>query len=399
MSAAPAIDAPSGDDALAHEFHRIFSGLRRSYGKYIVSRNAAPDASGKIKGQAVTISEAATPELWARLGPLSLAQWEDHLSGKMPLGVVPIPSELRRRLIDAKKALDAAPRDRTRLGRQELNAELLDDVPGALWERDTIEACRVEKTPALRRIVVAIDPATTSGEDADESGIVVAGAGEDGHGYVLEDLSGRYAPIEWARIAVSAYRRHQADRIIAETNNGGEMVEATVRMVDPNVSYKSVHASRGKFTRAEPVSALYEQGRVHHVGTLPILEDQMAAFTPDLDRERSKSSPDRVDALVWAFTELMVEGTAQAWIDHYGAMAAAANAPSPLPVAGDALPWRSKLPSPLSAGNELTNLYNETLEATMRGTLNRNCKKCGKPMIPGETRITDGVDVWHLGCA
>jgi len=254
--------------------------------------------------------------------------------------------------------------------------------------------------PPLTPTPAAIDPAVTSGEDADETGIVVAGTGEDGHGYVLEDLSSRYAPIEWARIAVAAYRRHRADRIVAETNNGGEMVEATVRMVDPNVSYKSVHASRGKYTRAEPVSALYEHGRVHHVGALSILEDQMCSFTPDLDRERAKSSPDRADTLVWALTELMVEGTAQAWIDHYNAMAAAAHAPSPFLVAGDALPWRSKpLLSRPSAGNELTDLYNETFEATTRGTLNRSCRNCGKPMTPGATRVTDGITVWHPNCA
>ncbi|HEY1749584.1 MAG TPA: terminase family protein [Xanthobacteraceae bacterium] len=287
----------------------------------------------------------------------------------------------------------------TRLGRQELNAELLDDVPGALWDRDRIEASRVERPPALRRIVVAIDPAVTSGEDADETGIVVAGMGADGHGYVLEDLSGRYAPIEWARIAVAAYRRHRADRIIAETNNGGEMVEATVRMVDPNVAFKAVHASRGKFTRAEPVSALYEQGRVHHVGGLSCLEDQMCSFTPDLDRDRAKSSPDRVDALVWAFTELMVEGTAQAWIDHYGAMAAAANVPAASPVAGDALPWRPKpAPSRPVVDNELVDLYRETFESA-RANRNLRCRDCGKPMTPGETRITDGIEMWHPTCS
>lgn len=268
----------------------------------------------------------------------------------------------------------------------------------ALRERTRIDATRVDRAPALRRVVVAIDPAVTSGEDADETGIVVAGTGEDGHGYVLEDLSGRYAPIEWARVAVAAYRQHRADRIVAETNNGGEMVEATVRMVDPNASYKSVHASRGKYTRAEPVSALYEQSRVHHVGALSTLEDQMCSFTPDFDRDRAKASPDRADALVWAFTEPMVEGTAQAWIDHYGAMAAAANAPSPSPVAGDSLPWHPKpAPSRPTADNELIDIYNETANATLSNR-DRRCRNCGEPMTPGATRITDGVDVWHPAC-
>jgi phage terminase large subunit-like protein len=149
----------------------------------------------------------------------------------------------------------------TRLGRQELNAELLDDVPGALWTRALIEAARPPMgfvLPDLVRVVVAIDPAASSGEDADETGIIVAGRDKDSRGYVLADLSGHYTPIEWARIACTAYHAHSADRIVAEINNGGEMVENTIRVVDDNVAYTGVHASRGKVVRAEPVSALYE---------------------------------------------------------------------------------------------------------------------------------------------
>jgi phage terminase large subunit-like protein len=207
----------------------------------------------------------------------------------------------------------------TRLGRQELEAELLEDVPGALWSRDVFERAgfRVAAAPALRRIIVAIDPAVTSGEGADETGIIVAGIGADGHGYVLDDLSGRFAPVEWARRAVDAYRRHQADRIVAEVNNGGEMVAATVRAVDPNAAFKDVRASRGKVTRAEPVAALYEQGRVRHVGAFATLEDQMCAFTSDYDRAAAGMSPDRLDALVWAITELMVASSATGWLDFY----------------------------------------------------------------------------------
>jgi predicted phage terminase large subunit-like protein len=195
----------------------------------------------------------------------------------------------------------------TRLGRQELNAELLEDTPGALWSHGIIDAARQAAAPNLARIVVAIDPAATSGEDADETGIVVVGKDTQGHGYVLADASGKYQPIEWAKIAIAAYRAHRADRIVAETNNGGDMVAATLRMVDANVPFTAVHASRGKVTRAEPVSALYEQGRMHHVGTFPQLEDQMTNFTSDFDRKAAGCSPDRVDALVWAATELLVE--------------------------------------------------------------------------------------------
>lgn len=189
----------------------------------------------------------------------------------------------------------------TRLGKQELYAEILDDNPGALWNQRMIDELRVRKYPELVRIVVAIDPAVTNDEDSDETGIVVAGIGVDGHGYVLEDLSRKDSPDGWARIAVQAYHQYQADRIVAETNNGGDMVEHTIRTVDRSVSYKKLHASRGKLTRAEPIAALYEQGRMHHVGNFGILEDQMCSWAP------GDPSPDRMDALVWAFTELMLK--------------------------------------------------------------------------------------------
>ena len=195
----------------------------------------------------------------------------------------------------------------TRLGRQELDAELLDDMPGGLWPRGIIEATRMSKAPEISRVVVAIDPAVSVSEHADESGIIVAGRDANGHGYVLADASGRYTPAEWARVAIAAYGAHQADRIVAEINNGGDMVEATLRMIDPNVPFHAVRAARGKVARAEPVAALYERGRIHHVGAFPQLEDQMCSFTSDFDRTTAGYSPDRVDALVWALTELLVE--------------------------------------------------------------------------------------------
>ncbi len=195
----------------------------------------------------------------------------------------------------------------TRLGRQELDAEMLDDMPGALWQRGMIEATRTSAHPELSRVVVAIDPAVSASEDADETGIIVAGRDAKGHGYVLADASGRYAPAEWARAAIAAYGAHQADRIVAEINNGGDMVEATLRMIDPNVPFSAVRAAHGKVARAEPVAALYEQGRIHHIGAFAQLEDQMCSFTSDFDRKAASYSPDRVDALVWALTELLVE--------------------------------------------------------------------------------------------
>ena len=189
----------------------------------------------------------------------------------------------------------------TRLGRQELLAELLDDTPGALWTRDMLDKNRVRTIPQMRRIVVAIDPAVTSHEDSNETGIVVAGLGRDGKGYVLADVTLRGRPLKWARVAIEAYHLWKADLIIAEKNNGGEMVESNIHTVDQDVPVKLVHASRGKRTRAEPVSSLYEQGRIKHQGAFAELEDQMCTWVPD-----ESDSPDRVDAMVWGFTELMV---------------------------------------------------------------------------------------------
>lgn len=208
----------------------------------------------------------------------------------------------------------------TRLGRQELNAELLDDNPGALWQRRQIDATRVAAAPAFRRIVVGVDPAVTSREDSDETGIICAARGpapkdsqvSGEHYYITADKSLIASPDVWARAAVKCYHDNSADRLIAETNNGGEMVELTIRTVDKNIAYKAVTASRGKMIRAEPIAALYEQGRVHHVGFFPMLEDQMCDFDP----LTSPFSPDRMDALVWALTELS-DSTGTGLLDYY----------------------------------------------------------------------------------
>jgi len=186
-------------------------------------------------------------------------------------------------------------RDRFLLG------EYTDDLSGALWNSDMICNFRVMESPILKRIVVAIDPAVTSKPDSDETGIIVAGKGVDNHYYILSDRSGIYTPDGWAKAAVSAYHEWKADRVIGEVNNGGDMIEAMIRNYDRNVSYKKVTASRGKVIRAEPIVALYEKGQVHHVGELPGLEDQQTTWRPAEDGK----SPDRIDALVWAVTELM----------------------------------------------------------------------------------------------
>jgi phage terminase large subunit-like protein len=207
----------------------------------------------------------------------------------------------------AKPFLDAIVKkyEGTRLGRQELHAEVLEDIPGALWSRRCLDENRVDKAPNLSRIVVAVDPPATSGENANECGIVVVGIDDPGRAYVLDDWSLQATPDEWARKVVAAYRLHNADLIVAEVNQGGEMVAQVIQSVLPGAPVKMVRATRGKFVRAEPVSALYEQGRVKHVGTLATLEDQMIGFTPERAADRKDGfSPDRVDALVWGLTEL-----------------------------------------------------------------------------------------------
>jgi phage terminase large subunit-like protein len=207
----------------------------------------------------------------------------------------------------------------TRIGRQELNAELLDDIPGALWTRKDIDDHRKSPNtlPDMERVVVSVDPSVTNNEGSDETGIICAGKGVDGEAYVWADASGRMSPNKWGSTAVSLYKSEMADIIVAESNNGGDMVEDTIKSVDSNVNVKQVKASRGKVTRAEPIAALYEQGRVHHVGALDTLEDQMVSFTSDFDRKAQGYSPDRVDALVWAITELFPSITRRVDNDEY----------------------------------------------------------------------------------
>jgi phage terminase large subunit-like protein len=203
----------------------------------------------------------------------------------------------------------------TRLGRQELEAEILDDIEGALWRRAQIDELRVRRNevPELKRLVIAVDPSVSTNEGSNETGIIAIGLGYNNHAYVLDDRSGVYKPDEWGREVVALYNNdgerlpRKGDRVIGEKNNGGDMVEATVRTFDRNISYQGVWASKGKFVRAEPCSALYEQGKVHHVGAFPKLEDQMCEFTADFDRVRSGYSPDRLDALVWGLTKLLVD--------------------------------------------------------------------------------------------
>ena len=184
------------------------------------------------------------------------------------------------------------------------------EVPGALWKRDQIDNLRVHEHPVLKRIVVAVDPSGGDKQKNDEVGLVVVGIDAQRHGYVLADHSGRYSPETWGSKAVALYRQFQADRIVAEANFGGAMVESTIRVVDRTAPVKLVHASRGKHARAEPVAALYEQGRMHHLGTFIGLEDEMVTWVP----LQTTDSPNRVDALVWAATELLIDGPGTATV-------------------------------------------------------------------------------------
>ena len=201
----------------------------------------------------------------------------------------------------------------SRLGRQELNGEVLDDVQGAFWTSHMLGACRVKELPEVDRVIVAVDPPVTGHAGSDECGIVVIGVTHQGpraawRAYVIEDASvAASSPLEWAQAAVAAMKRHNGDCLVAEVNQGGDMVKQIVRQVDPMIRYQAVRATKGKSARAEPIAALYEQGRVHHCGQFSELEDQMVQMT--LQGYAGKGSPDRVDALVWALFEGMIAPT------------------------------------------------------------------------------------------
>ena len=200
----------------------------------------------------------------------------------------------------SRTAIDEISKDMTSVSyKQEIMAEDIEDIPGALWKRKWFDEFRKDEIPELAKIVVAIDPATTSKATSDEVGIVCAGAGIDGRYYVLADRSGIMSPDAWGNRAINLYKEFNADRIIAEVNNGGDLVETVLRTIEPNIPYTAVVASRGKITRAEPVAAMYEQGKVSHIGNFEELETQCSEYIP------GDKSPDRMDALVWAITYLM----------------------------------------------------------------------------------------------
>ncbi|MGE0723962.1 MAG: DNA-packaging protein [Alphaproteobacteria bacterium] len=265
-------------------WHNLMLGLRRGQARCVATSTPRPRAWLKrlLSAPGTQVSRGSTFDNAPNLAPAAIADLARRYEG-------------------------------TRLGRQELHGDYLDDVPGALWTRAMLDrpGFRCPAPDGLARVVVAIDPAASVGEDASETGIVAAGRDPSGGFVILADASGRHSPDGWARRAIAAYDRLRADRLIGEANNGGDMVEAVLRRAGeamaaegvrpvPDIAYRKVAASRGKRTRAEPVAALYEQGRVRHAGVFDALEDQMCAYVPDGDGP----SPDRVDALVWALTAL-----------------------------------------------------------------------------------------------
>ncbi len=285
----------------------------------------------------------------------------------------------------------------TRLGRQELRGEILEDIPGALWTPALFDApgFRVASPPDLVRVVVSIDPSGARGADdegADSIGIIAAGRGIDGRAYLLADGTCRLGPNGWGRRAVDLYHRFHADRIIGERNFGGAMVESTIRNVDPNVSYKEATATsgRGKAIRAEPAAVLYERGRVSHVGApedWELLEAQMCAMTTT--GYIGEGSPDRVDAAVWALDELMGLSSPEDYLPYLEAQIVKAVAPAPAP----ALPWQETKTEPADAGDLMAVYERARLGLDAKPPV---CKRCGRPV--GASRISDGIDCWHVEC-
>lgn len=285
----------------------------------------------------------------------------------------------------------------TRLGRQELDGELLEDNPGALWTLSMIDVDRIQDPEffwknifeTLTRVVVGVDPAVTSNADSDETGIVTVGRDKQRppHFYVFDDRSCIDRPRGWAERAIAAYKQFEADRIVAEANNGGEMVKETIQNVDKNAAVTLVHASRGKITRAEPVSALYEQHRVHHVGALPDLEDQMC----DYDPATASFSPDRMDAVVWAVTDLM-EGD-HAMLDYWDTLIAEQRAKdqNAVPLPRNAQTAEEKEEAGLRKISTIGKL-SKPATSSLAGKATPSCPKCGNVSL---TRGGDGY--WRCG--
>lgn len=296
-----------------------------------------------------------------------------------------------------------------RLRKRFYEGEYQDETEGALWSIEAIERCR-DPDPAwedyrngtgpppvrMRRIVVAIDPSGASDKvearRGDDIGIVVAGLGFDERVYLIADLTCNGPPEVWGRVAVRAFHVYKADRIVAETNYGGDMVAYVIRSTDGSVPVHKVDASRGKVVRAEPVSVLYseQQDKVRHVGEFPLLEDQLLNFSAA--GYAGDRSPDRADAWVWAVTDLVLASNADSWISYYGKLAQG-KTPAKAAEEDDKWanrPWRRPEPA-VPEGNDLTEIYRQSFEMHTAGP--QMCKNCGKPVVGPKS--TDGEFVWH----
>jgi phage terminase large subunit-like protein len=334
-------DKERTDKILGKEFATIYvnEASQVSFASIVTLRSRLAQNAVKVDGRAL-IQKA-----YYDLNPVGKAHWthREFIDGVRPDNGVSLTPGTRRYLVmnptdnpnlsqDYLDELAAMPeRQRKRF----FSGEYLSEVPGALWPLDTVEGLRVSVAPELTRVVVAVDPSGSDGTGGDSQGIGAVGLGVDGHAYVTHDRSCRLPPNGWAQRAVSLYGQVGADVLVAEINFGGAMVESTIRTADPNVNYKQVTASRGKHVRAEPVAALYEQGKVHHVGAFPELEEQMGMFTTA--GYQGSGSPDRVDWLVWALTELMLpdSGSGSGWVAYaLGEGAAAKAAATATPAVG-----------------------------------------------------------------
>ena len=304
-------DADRVDKILGKEFATVYvnEASQVAFQSVVTLRSRLAQVATKTNGRPLAL------KAYYDLNPTGRGHWtyREFVEGKRPDNELPIEPGSRAYLVlnptdnpalaaEYLKELDAMPerqRQRFFLG------EYLSEVPGALWPLDRIEGCRVAEMPPLVRVVIGVDPSGSDGVGGDNQGIIVAGLGVDGRGYVLSDDSCRLSPDGWAKRVDAAYKRDFADLVVAEANYGGAMVESTLRTANPNIPVKLVHASRGKHVRAEPIAALYEQGKVSHLGVFPELEGQMGMMTTE--GYQGGDSPGNLDALVWALTELMVE--------------------------------------------------------------------------------------------
>ncbi|MDE2096224.1 MAG: DNA-packaging protein [Patescibacteria group bacterium] len=328
--------ADDPDRLRGHQFHRFWADELASYKGKITQKDAATEGVPGTPKPMLTQIELCTrlkpsPRIVITTTPRPLKILKEVIARRGTVVSSGSTYENRDNLAQEFISSIVDLYEGSRLGRQELYAEILDEVEGALWNRLMLDETRLDpkkdSLPSFKRVVVAVDPAVTANPRSNETGIVVIGLTFGGRAIVLQDASGKYTPEGWATEAVRCYENWKADRVVAEKNQGGDLVAATLRAISSNLPVKLVDATKGKITRAEPVAGLYEQKKVSHWGIFPALEDQMCEYT-GAEREES---PDRLDALVWGLTELMLTGRPVLHV----AVPGGNSAPSAWPTAGD----------------------------------------------------------------